>query len=36
MKHLITYLTTLTIMAAAMAQNGKATTVKTTFSRETS
>ncbi|HXU27130.1 MAG TPA: SRPBCC domain-containing protein [Bacteroidia bacterium] len=38
MKHLITLLTTLTIMStsATKAQNGKATTVKTTFHRETS
>ncbi len=37
MKHLIIILTSLTIMSTTtMAQNGKATTVKTTFSRETS
>ena len=37
MKHLITILTTITIMTTtAMAQNGKAKTVKTTFHRETS
>jgi uncharacterized protein YndB with AHSA1/START domain len=36
MKRLITFLTTITIMTtSAMAQNGKATTVKTTFHRET-
>jgi uncharacterized protein YndB with AHSA1/START domain len=38
MKYLITILTTITFMATqtAMAQNGKATTVRKTFSRETS
>lgn len=36
MKYLITFLTMTMMATATMAQNGKATTVKTTFHRETS